>query len=135
MKISEKIDFDELRQQAVKLRLYGLLANWAEVMNKPWLPRLIDMERDEQARRSHDYRLRNDKFGAFNARSEFDWKHPTKLDRLQVDELFTLDFLDEGRNIVFVGGNGLGKTMLARNLAYEAVSPHAIPAPVTWSPP
>ena len=72
--------------------------------------------------RSHEYRLRNAKIGAFKDRSEFDWKHPSKVDRLQIDELLTLDFIDEGTNVVFVGPNGIGKTMLARNLAYEAVS-------------
>ena len=117
-----KIPEDELRKLALKMRLYGLLANWSEVASEPWLPKLLEMERDERARRSHEYRLRNAKIGAFKDRSEFDWKHPSKVDRLQIDELFTLDFIDEGTNVVFVGPNGLGKTMLARNLAYEAVS-------------
>ena len=125
-KISEDDDGedpdDELRKLALELRLYGLLANWGEVASEPWLPVLLEMERTERARRSHEYRLRNAKIGAFKDRSQFDWKHPTKADRLQIDELFTLDFIDEGTNVVFVGPNGIGKTMLARNLAYEAVS-------------
>ena len=113
---------DELRKLAWKLRLYGLLANWSDVANLPWVPKLLEMERSERARRSHEYRLRNAKIGVFKDRSEFDWRHPTKVDRLQIDELFTLDFIREGINVVFVGPNGIGKTMLARNLAYEAVS-------------
>ncbi len=117
-----KIPEDEQRKLALKLRLYGILANWSDVASKAWLPELLEMERTERARRSHEYRLRNAKIGAFKDRAEFDWKHPTKADRLQIDELFTLDFIDEGTNVVFVGPNGIGKTMLARNLAYEAVS-------------
>ncbi len=113
---------DELRKLALELRLYGLLANWSEVANKAWLPVLLEMERAERARRSHEYRLRNAKIGAFKDRSQFDWKHPSKADRLQEGGLFTLDFIDEGTNVVFVGLGGIGKTMLARNLAYEAVS-------------
>ena len=117
-----RIPEDELRKLALKMRLYGLLANWSEVAGEPWLPKLLEMERAERARRSHEYRLRNAKIGAFKDRSEFDWKHPSKVDRLQIDELFTLEFINEGTNVVFVGPNGIGKTMLARNLAYEAVS-------------
>jgi DNA replication protein DnaC len=117
-----KIPDDELRALALKLRLYGLLASWSEVSSKPWLPGVIEMERAERARRSHEYRLRNAKIGAFKDRADFDWKHPTKIDRAQIDELFTLDFIEEGTNVVFVGSNGTGKTLFARNLAYEAVS-------------
>jgi len=117
-----KIPEDELRALAKKLRLYGLVAHWGEVASKPWLPHVIEMERAERARRSHEYRLRNAKIGTFKDRSDFDWKHPKKIDRAQIDELFTLDFIDEGINVVFVGPNGTGKTMLARNLGYEAVS-------------
>lgn len=117
-----KVELDERRSLAKKLRLYGLLANWPDVAHQPWLPTLLEMERQERDRRSHAYRMRNAKIGTFKPRADFDWKHPTKIDRALVDELFTLDFIDEGTNVVFIGPNGTGKTMLARNLAYEAVS-------------
>ena len=32
---------DELRKLALKMRLYGLLANWGEVASEPWLPKLL----------------------------------------------------------------------------------------------
>ena len=112
----------ELRATATQLRLYGLLAHWSEIATEPWLHSVIEMEKHERARRSHEYRLRNAKIGAFKDRADFDWTHPKKIDRAQIDELFTLDFIEEGTNVVFVGQNGTGKTMFARNLAYEAVS-------------
>lgn len=112
----------ELRERAEKLRLYGLLAEWSKFAAQDWILSLIEAEESERARRSQEYRLRNAKIGAFKDRSDFDWKHPTKIDRQQLDELFTLDFLDEGRNVVFVGSNGIGKTLFARNLAHAAVT-------------
>jgi DNA replication protein DnaC len=117
-----KVPDDELRATATHLRLYGLLAHWSELASEPWLPRIIEMEHQERARRSHEYRLRNAKIGAFKDRADFDWKHPKKVDRAQVDDLFTLDFIADGTNVVFIGPNGTGKTMLARNLAYCAVT-------------
>ncbi|MDP3209100.1 MAG: ATP-binding protein, partial [Rhodoglobus sp.] len=39
----------------------------------------------------------------------------------QLDELLGLGFLAEGANVVLVGPNGVGKTMLAKNLAYAAL--------------
>lgn len=117
-----KVPEDELRAMAQRLRLYGLLANWSDIAGEAWLPRIIEMETEERARRSHEYRLRNAKIGTFKNRADFDWKHPEKIDRSQVNDLFTLDFIEDGTNVVFMGPNGTGKTMLARNLAYEAVS-------------
>jgi DNA replication protein DnaC len=117
----KKIPENELRALATSLRLYGIVAHWSEIQSEPWLPQVLEMERDERALRSHQYRLRNAKIGAFKARADFDWKHLKKVDRAQIDELFTLDFIGEGTNVVFIGPNGVGKTMLARNLAYEAV--------------
>ncbi len=120
--IKSKAQPDPLFTAATSLRLYGLLANWAYVATQPWLAEIIKMEQAERTRRSHEYRLRNAKIGPFKDRGDFDWRHPKKIDRAQIDELFTLDFIKEGTNVVFVGPNGAGKTMLARNLAYQAVS-------------
>lgn len=118
----KKTPDDELRATVTQLRLYGLLAHWDEIASEPWLPRIIEMEKRERARRSHEYRLNNAKIGAFKHRADFDWKHPKKIDRAQLDDIFTLDFIDDGTNIVFVGPNGVGKTMFAKNLAYESIS-------------
>ena len=113
---------DDLHGRANKLRLYGVLSEWASLANEPWVKQLIELEEAERARRSHAYRLRNANIGPFKDRADFDWSHPTRIDRLQLDELFTLDFVAEGQNVVFLGPNGIGKTMLARNLAYTAAT-------------
>jgi len=38
-----------------------------------------------------------------------------------IERALTLDFLGEARNLVMVGRNGLGKTMIAQNLCHTAV--------------
>jgi len=119
---AKKPTIDELYERAKKLRLYGLLSQWPKLASEKWVACLIELEEEERARRSQELRTRNAKIGTFKDRSEFDWKHPDKIDRLQIDELFTLEFVEEGQNVVFLGPNGVGKTMFARNLAHAAVA-------------
>ncbi len=53
--------------------------------------------------------------------ADFDWSWPRRLDKAAVNGLFRLAFLDEAVNIVLVGPNAVGKTMIAKNLAQEAI--------------
>ena len=57
----------------------------------------------------------------FKPLSEFDWKWPTKIDQQAIHELMQLNFLTEACNIILMGGNGVGKSTIAQNLAYKAV--------------
>lgn len=115
----------ELRAQAAELRLHGLLAHWAEVMGQPeqarWVRQLLGWEAAERGRRSLERRLREAHIGRFKPLADFDWAWPQSCDRAAIEELMTLDFLEEASNVVFVGPNGVGKTMCAANLAHQAV--------------
>lgn len=115
-------DLEDLRRRANRLRLYGLLSRLDELAREPWVPELLALEETERRRRSHQYRISNAKLGAFKPMVEFDWKHPKKIDRRQIEALFDLAFIEEHDNVVIVGPNGVGKTMLAQNLTYQAVS-------------
>jgi DNA replication protein DnaC len=115
----------ELREQAAVLRLHGLLAHWAEVMGHPeqarWVAQMLAWEAAERGRRSLERRLRAAHIGRFKPLADFDWAWPKSIDRGAVEELMTLDFLKEASNVVLVGPNGVGKTMCACNLGYQAV--------------
>lgn len=50
----------------------------------------------------------------------FNWGHPSKIDRTRVLSLFDLDFLEKRRNVLLIGGPGLGKTHLAIALGMAA---------------
>ena len=109
------------RDRARRLGLYGLLAHWEEVEGQPWLPRLLAIEDAERGRRSLERRIRNARVGAFKPMADFDWSWPKKIHRATIEELFTLQFIQEGANVVLLGPNGVGKSMIAKNLAYQAV--------------
>ena len=53
--------------------------------------------------------------------ADFEWSWPTKIEREVIERALTLDFLPEARNLVLVGANGLGKTMIAQNICHAAV--------------
>lgn len=111
----------DLREAVRRLGLHGILARWEEVRHHEWLPLLVDYEQAERQRRSLDRRLRFARLGAFKPLCDFDWQWPKKIDRLAIDELTGLEFLTEAANVVLIGPNGTGKTMIAQNLAHAAL--------------
>jgi DNA replication protein DnaC len=115
----------ELREHAGALRLHGLLAHWAEVMGQPeqarWVAQMLAWEDSERGRRSLERRLREAHIGRFKPLADFDWTWPKQIDRATVEELMTLEFLKDASNVVLVGPNGVGKTMCAANIGYQAV--------------
>ncbi len=112
---------NELQERALELKLHGLLAHWDDVEDQDWLPRLLDWEETERARRGLERRLRRARLGTFKPMADFDWSWPKKIDREQIDDLFRLEWLARAQNIVLIGPNGIGKTLLAKNLAQQAV--------------
>ena len=114
-------DPDRLRDRARALHLHGLLSHWGEVATQPWLASLIDWEEHERARRSLERRLQEAHIGRFKPLCDFDWNRPKRCDRAAIETLMTLDFLKDATNVVLVGQNGTGKTMLAQNIAHQAL--------------
>jgi DNA replication protein DnaC len=112
---------DELRNRAKALGLWGLLARWDELVEQPWVLTLLEIEEVERKKRSLERRIANARIGAFRPMADFDWAWPRKIDRELIEELFTLQFLQEAANVVLLGPNGNGKTMIAQNLAYQAL--------------
>lgn len=91
-----------------------------------WTPRRLlaeaaRMEEAERARRSLQRRLRNVRLQRYKPMADFDWDWPKKIDRPLIERAFALDFINEGRNLILLGPNGVGKTMIVKNLCLAAV--------------
>ena len=112
---------DHVRSRLTKLGLFGLLARWDEIATKPWLEELLVIEEAERQKRTLARRLRNERIGAFKPIADFDGAWPRKIERQGIEELFGLSFLNDGVNAILVGPNGVGKSMLLRNLAHHAL--------------
>jgi DNA replication protein DnaC len=110
-----------LRTRLKRLNLYGLLAQAEEIRNEPWLQRVLEIEEGERQSRSLKRRFGNARLLKFKSIADFDYAWPKKIDRELLEELLTLDFLDQAANVILVGPNGVGKTMIAKNLLHQAI--------------
>ena len=82
---------------------------------------IVDAEQKERARRSLERRIGRSRLGRFKPMSDFDWAWPKRIDRDAVERALSLDFLEQSRNVVLVAPQGLGKTMIAQNIAHQAL--------------
>jgi DNA replication protein DnaC len=50
------------------------------------------------------------------------WDWPKKIDHELVERALKLSLFEERRKLILMGANGLGKTCIAKNIAYAAVA-------------
>jgi len=112
-----------LQQQVSALKLHGLLAHWDELSDEALalVTQWIDWETRERAQRGLQRRLRAARIGRFKPLADFDWDWPAQCDKTAVSALMGLDFIADAVNIILVGPNGVGKSLIAQNLAHQAV--------------
>lgn len=98
----------------------------ARATQKRWsstelLEHLVAAELEDRRRRSVERRLTQARLGRFKSIADWEWDWPTQLDRPALERILTLDFLARPDNVILLGAQGLGKTMLAKNLVHQAV--------------
>ena len=104
------------RQRLEDLGLHALVEHFDEISGADWLPWLLEREEHERQRRSLERRRNSARLAHYKPLADYDWEWPERLDRKLVEELFTLRFVEQALNVVLVGPNGIGKTMLVKNL-------------------
>ena len=85
-----------------------------------YLEKLADGEAALRRDRSIQRRIQQARFPVIKTLDQFNWSWPKKVNRLQVKNLFRLQFIPDKANVIFLGGVGLGKTHLAAALGYQA---------------
>ena len=72
-------------------------------------------------------RVRMARFPVTKTLDQFNWNWPRKINRLQIQNLFGLQFIRDKANAIFLGGVGLGKTHLSIAIGHQAaISGHSV---------
>ena len=85
------------------------------------LEHIVAGEEQDRAHRGLQRRTARSRVGRFKPMADFDWNWPRKIPRDAVESSLALDFATRAGNIVLVAPQGLGKTMIAQNIAHQAV--------------
>jgi DNA replication protein DnaC len=98
----------------------------ATASKKRWGPRqllehIANVEEKDRARRGLERRMARSRLERFKPMADFDWNWPKKIDRSLIESAVRGDFIESARNVVLVAPQGLGKTMIAQNIAHQAV--------------
>jgi len=106
-----------LQQHHAELAQQSAQQHWDHV---EYLRRLIEGEYTARHQRVIERRVQAARFPVLKTLEQFRWDWPKKINRLQVQNLFRLEFLPQKANVVLLGTVGLGKTHLATALGYAA---------------
>ena len=86
-----------------------------------FLEALIGEQAGQRRERSIERRIREARFHEPQTLAMFDWKFNAKtIDRMQIEELATADFIRRGDNIVVVGQSGVGKSHIIQSVGRNA---------------
>lgn len=90
------------------------------IVHTDYLAELVDGETAARSERAVERRIRSARLPFQKSLDQFQWSHPEKINRMQIENLMRLDFIDRHENIVFLGGCGVGKTHLLSALTVRA---------------
>lgn len=113
----------DLKTRAKQLKLHGLCAHWDQLIPEqlPFIEQMLDWEEVEGRSRGLARRLASARIGRFKSLADFDWTWPKTCNRAMVSDWMQLGFMDDVTNLILVGPNGLGKSTIAQNLAYQTI--------------
>ncbi len=85
------------------------------------LARVVGEQADRRRERAIERRIKDARFPDICTLADFDWQFNAKtIDRGQIEQLATCDFLRRRENLVMVGESGLGKSRIIKSIARQA---------------
>ena len=122
-------DQTQLESQLQRLHLGYVQSNYKTLARKAaeqqrshldYLAQLVEGEFTMREMRTIERRIKNARFPVRKTLDDFQWSWPKKINRLQIQNLFRLDFIATCTNLVMIGNVGLGKTHLSIALGHAA---------------
>ena len=118
--LNEHLDYLKLtcvKENCQPLAVESAANHWSHL---DYLGRLLQGEVAARQQRTIARRIKAARFPVIKTLEGFRWDWPKKINRLQIQDLFRLSFIQEKANVIFLGLVGLGKTHLATALGYAA---------------
>ena len=106
-----------IREHVEEFARHAAQRHWSHV---DFLACLVEGEAAQRQDRARQRRIEQARFPVHKTLEQFDFTWPTKINRLQVQNLFRLKFIEDNANVILVGAVGLGKSHLAIALGYAA---------------
>ena len=98
----------------------AILAARTKISYQQYLYNLIKSQAHLRLENSVKAKIKKAKFPFFKTIEEYDFSYQTNIDERLIRELCELNFLKEGKNIIFAGPPGVGKTHLAVAIGTKA---------------
>ena len=95
-----------IAEQYAALAKHAAPKAWSHV---DYLATLMEGEANLRRDRATKSRMRLARFPVIKTLEQFRWDWPTRINRLQVQNHFRLEFIKDKANVIFLGGVGLGK--------------------------
>jgi DNA replication protein DnaC len=121
---------DALRRTLKQLRLSGLLesleirlqeAAGHSLSHGEFLELILQDELAVRADRQLERRFKAAQFRERKSLEDFDWSFNPSIPRKQVYDLASCRFLREGRDVLWMGPPGVGKSFLVQAIGYQAI--------------
>ncbi|MEI6056486.1 MAG: IS21-like element helper ATPase IstB [Lentisphaerota bacterium] len=126
-----KNDYTKLLENLNNLRLTFIAENFKQsavhaaaknLDHTAYLEGLIEGETALKHEISIKNKIKNARLPYTKTLEQYNWNHPIKINRMQIENIFRLDFIEQKKNIIFLGGCGVGKTHLSIAIAERACS-------------
>ena len=105
--------------QSLGVRLQEAAAN--QLSHGEFLELLVQDELNVRDQRKLARRTKAADFRTLKTLEDFNWQFNPSINRKQIFELAAGEYLRHGRDVLFLGPPGVGKTHLAQALGYEAI--------------
>jgi DNA replication protein DnaC len=124
-----KVEYERLKENLERLRLrrilevldsHNRLASERELAYTDYLDGLIQEEVSSRTDKSIKIKIQLARLPFIKTIEQFDFSFQPTVDKKKVEELFTLKFIDNCENVIFLGPPGTGKTHLAIALGVRA---------------
>jgi len=117
------------RHLLAELKLLGMIGAFDKALNEAtedqtshseFFDVLLQAEADYRQERKTDYRIKAAKFKLRAAFEDFDFTAKRSISKAQIKDIYSLNWLKEGRPLLLIGQTGVGKTFIAQAAGMHA---------------